>query len=137
MTTDLPILISATALIISLAGFSLSAYVAITNAHLLKTQKRRDLLTRIKEAKIQYQELNQRYRDLASRMTYIKPDILDTLIQYREYEKLTQGHYEFVQSANLSAAKLEEIRHHIDGMILAIAADNRRIDDFEQKNKAA
>lgn len=137
MAIDPPVLISSAALVVSVSGFALSAYVAVSNARLVRTQKRTELLTLIAEAKIQYKELNERYRNLASRMGAIPPNVLDTLIQYKEYEKLTQGHYEFVQDANLSAAKLEEIRHHIEGMILAIAADNRRIDDAEQKAKAS
>ncbi len=137
MAIDPPVLISSAALVVSVSGFALSAYVAVSNARLVRTQKRTELLTLIAEAKIQYKELSERYRNLASRMGAIPPNVLDTLIQYKEYEKLTQGHYEFVQDANLSAAKLEEIRHHIEGMILAIAADNRRIDDAEQKAKAS
>ena len=134
---DSPVLISSAALIVSVAGFVLSAYVAVSNTRLVRTQKRTELLTRIAEAEIQYKELNERYRNLASRMGTIPANVLDTLIQYKEYEKLTQGHYEFVQDASLSVAELEEIRHQIDGMILAIAADNRRIDDAERKAKAS
>ena len=101
MAIEFPILISSAALIVSVAGFALSTYVAVANTRLMRTQKRTELLTRIAEAKIQYEELNKRYRNLASRMGMIPSNVLDTLIQYKEYEKLTQGHYKFVRDSNL------------------------------------
>ena len=136
MSSDLPTWISGTALALSLASLGLSGFVAITNVRLTKTQKRMELLTRISEARIQYGELNRRYQSLSSQMMAVSPEMIDKLLKYKEYEKLTNGYYDFAAIADLSAAVSEELRHHVDSLLLHIASDNRRIDDWEKRIKA-
>lgn len=57
--------ISGAALVISLASFGLSFYVFTRNARLTTQQKKMELLTRMREAQIQYSELNRRYNAFA------------------------------------------------------------------------
>jgi hypothetical protein len=132
MATELPVWISSAALVVSLASFGVSAYVARINVRITKTQKRMELLTKLREVHIQYSELNRRYATLCKNFRSVPADLLEKLLKYKEYEKLTNGYYDFVADKDLSATEAEEWRHHIESMLLHIASDNRRIDEWEK-----
>jgi hypothetical protein len=117
---------------ISLASLGLSGFVARSNARIAKTQKRMELLTKLREVHIQYSELNRRYATLCKNFRSIPADVLEQLLKYKEYEKLTNGYYDFVANKDLSATEAEEWRHHIESMLLHVASDNRRIDEWEE-----
>lgn len=135
MATELTTLISGIALVVSVASLGISSFVAITNVRLTKKQKRMELLTRISEVRIQYGELNRRYQALCTQMKAITPEVLGNLLKYKEYEKLTSGYYDFVGTKDMSTTESEEWLHHIDSMLLHIASDIRRIDEWEKNQK--
>lgn len=129
--------ISGAALVISLASFGLSFYVFTRNARLTTQQKKMELLTRMREAQIQYSELNRRYKRLCSLFRSIPPDVAEKLARYDKYEKDSGEYYKFAYSKRFRASELDEWQHHIDSMLLHIASDNRSIDEWEKKAQAA
>ena len=134
MTANLPIWIAGAALVISLASLGLSGFVTRSNARLTKTQKQKqmELLTKLRQVHIKYSELNRRYAFVCSNFRAISADVSDKLLKYKEYEKLTNGYYDFVTTEDMSAAESEEWRHHIESMLLHIESDNHSIDDWEK-----
>ena len=70
-------------------------------------------------------------------MGAVSPKVLDSLLQFREFEKWTGGYIASVATKNLGEDELEEYRHPIESILLKIAADNRRIDDWEKEEQGS
>lgn len=134
MSTN-PSLISALALIVSMASFGLSVYVYWSNAKFLLAKTRSDLLIKIDETRMKYKELNRRYHSIASNAKSLTPKNLDMLVQYKEFEKNTEMYFKDVRTRKFSLTELEELRYRIEGLLFLIAIDERRIDDWEKEEK--
>jgi uncharacterized coiled-coil DUF342 family protein len=125
--------ISIIALMVSLASLGLSIYVFRANSQFLLAKTRSDLLTKIAEARTQYKELNRRYYSIAAGTKRLTTQNIEMLVEYKEFENNTDRIYKEVQTGQFSPAELEERRHSIEGMLLAIADDMRRIDEWEKE----
>ncbi len=123
------------ALSISCLSLGVSGFVAVTNIRYTKVRRRMELLTRVYEARIQYGELNKRYQALCVQENVFTPEVLDNLLKYEEYEKLTSEYYNFVGAKDLSATESEKLIHHFDSLLLCIASDFQRIDELEKRKK--
>ncbi len=127
--------ISIAALLVSLASFGLSLYVFYTNNRFLLAKTRSDLLTKIRETQNQYRELNHRYRSIAANAKRLTEKDIDMLVKYKEFENNTDSYYQTCRTGSHSAAELESVRHHIEGMLMSIAADMKRLDEWEGKKE--
>ena len=124
---------SVISLLVSIASFALSFHVMRSNGKFLLAKTRSDLLTKIQETRSRYNELNQRYRTLTARSKQISAQNIASLAAFSQFEKNTERYYEKVQEKNYNVTVLEGMRHHIESMLIHIASDMKRLDEWEQK----
>ena len=124
---------SVISLLVSLASLALSFHVMRSNGKFLLAKTRSDLLTKIQETRSRYNELNRRYRSLTAKAKQISAQGIASLAEFAQFEKNTERYYKEVQEKDYNATELEGIRHHIESMLVHIAADMKRFDEWEQK----
>jgi hypothetical protein len=123
-----------TALAVSFASFGLSIYGFIRNTRLTMQQKKMELLTKMSEVQIQYEEINRILIDLCSNLQTIPQDIAESVITYNEFKKNSNEYYDFAYKNKISDYNIDQWKHHIDSMLLHIASDKKYIDEWKNKN---
>ena len=121
------------ALLISLASLLVSFHVMRANKDFLKAKTKSDLLTKIKDVRIKYKELNRRYRRRANAAEHLSEKSISLLAEYAQFEKNTEDYYQEILNGNLSAAEMELYRHRIEGMILSTEHDLKLCDEWEKE----
>jgi len=94
------------ALIISIASLVFSLYVFNSNIKVTMKIKRMELLTKMKEAQIEYNTLNCKYKNIYSNSNSLPTDLVNKLVMYDEYEKNIDKSYKYVYSHKLSLLEL-------------------------------
>lgn len=105
-----------------------------TNKQFLTAKTKSDLLTKIREARLKYNELNRRYRKRANEATHLSENDIRLLAEYAQFERNTEQYYEDILNGSLSPAEMEDYRHRIEGMLLSTEHDLKLCDEWESKN---
>ena len=124
-------LVPVAALIISLASLGLSAYVFVVTRRDARIKLHGDVLIMLAEARSRYRELNRRFRKIASRSTQLEQSHMKRLLEYQQFEENVDQRYAEVSASTLSTKELELLRRTTQAMLIAIAADIRRLDEIE------
>ena len=134
--------ISLAALVISVSAFLHTWTRSVTESRLDRAQARSDLLTRIVELKLEYeQEVNHLIylADLAARNGMEDAIELMALAEkYREFVAKTQKHYDgLFNDKTCSKKELIEMGHHIDALRARVNTENSRIRERTRKIERA
>lgn len=105
-----------------------------TNKKFLTAKTRSDLLTKIREARLKYKELNRRYRRRANAAPHLFEKDIHLLAEYAQFEKNTEQYYEDILNGSLSPAEMEDYRHRIEGMLLSTEHDLKLCDEWESND---
>ena len=124
-------LVPVAALIISLASLGLSVYVFVVTRRDARIKLHGDVLIMLAEARSRYRELNRRFRNIASRSTQFEQSHMKRLLEYQQFEENVDQRYAEVSASTLSTKELELLRRTTQAMLIAIAADIRRLDEIE------
>ena len=125
--------ISLAALTVSVGTFLHTIFRSVSQSQIEVIEERSDLLTKIVELKLEYeQEVNHLSWLAEVSHRYKLPDsneLTRMVIRYREYILLTQEHYDnLIGMSRPSKAMLADMKHHIDALRVRVGTETKRLE---------
>jgi len=138
---DASIWISLSALIVSILTLIYTIYNGASQSRLKETEERADLLTRLVELKLEYeQEVNHLYwlADIAHRFKLKEANkITRMVVVYKEYVSETQEHYDnLLAMQSPSKSTLLDIGHHIDALRVRVKSETEKLHIIKEQMQA-
>lgn len=128
--------IAEAALTLAILSLVYSLYTGRHNRELTKSTLKSNLLTKIVELQIHYQNRINEIKKLIYVAEIEMQDKFDEFNQWlkkaEEYNKKAQGYYNAIQSSkSLNSAELENIRHHIEALIKDLEQMSKDMSKYE------